>query len=55
MYQNVKQGTDSAMYAAHKKFMNSLGRCGYDPYSAIISTVHCQKTRLNKSAKWVLF
>ena len=55
MYQNVKQGTDSAMYAAHKKFMNSLGRCGYDPYSAVISTVNCQKTHLNKSAKWVLF
>ena len=39
------------MYNTHKTFMNSLGCRGYDPYGAIISTGHCQKTLGYKSAK----
>ena len=38
-------------YTAHKKFMNSFGCHGYDPYSVIISTGHCQKTLAYKPAK----
>ena len=46
---------ERSRYTAHKKFMNSFGCHGYDPYGAIISTGQCQKTFVYKSARLVLF
>ena len=38
-----------------KKFMNSFGCRGYDPYDAFISKGYYQKTLLYKSVKQELF
>ena len=47
--------SERSRYTTHKKFMNSFGCHGYDPYGAIISTGQCKKTFVYKSAKLVLF
>ena len=39
------------VYTANKKFMSNFGCRGYDPYSAIVSTLYCQNALAYESAK----